>query len=168
MSVVPWRWPWPPPATELLGGLSRPSLSPYSENLLSGSLLATVVGRGAAAARPGRCQAATAAGAAGATPTTPATSVQARPRGSASRAPVAAPAARPPARRAGWRCWVVAPRAPAAAGWTSGGDGGGGGSANQARQQNENAQATSCQWRRRARSLRTWKSAQPSSCLTCL
>src|SRR6266540_412208 len=41
-------------------------------------------------------------------------------------------------------------------------------SANHARQQNENAQHTRVQWRRIARSLRTWKSAQPSSPLTCL
>src|SRR6266540_485517 len=50
----------------------------------SGSLLATVAGRGAAAARHGRCQAATAAGPAGARSTTPATSARARPTGSAS------------------------------------------------------------------------------------
>src|SRR5262245_8009981 len=41
-------------------------------------------------------------------------------------------------------------------------------SANHACQQNEKAQQTNCQWRRIARSLRTMKSAQPSSCLTCL
>ena len=41
-------------------------------------------------------------------------------------------------------------------------------SANQACQQNEKAQQTKCQWRQIARSLRTMKSAQPSSCFTCL
>src|SRR5213078_3672949 len=46
MSVVPWQWPWPPPATELLGGLSRPSPSPYSENLLSALVAAGEVGAG--------------------------------------------------------------------------------------------------------------------------
>src|SRR5215216_1230049 len=157
---------WSHPA--MLPG-EAPIMSPERANLFNGSLLATVIGRGGAAARHGLRQAATAAGAAGAPSTTPATSVQARPRGSTSRAPGAAPAARPPARRAGSRCClVVSPRAPAEAGWTSDGDGAGGGSANQARQQNENAQATSCQCRRMARSLRTWKSAQPSSCFTCL
>jgi hypothetical protein len=54
---------------------------------------------------------------------------------------------------AGWRP-VRSPRAPAEVGWASGGDGAGGGSANHARQQNENAQQTSCQWRRIARSER--------------
>jgi hypothetical protein len=38
----------------------------------------------------------------------------------------------------------------------------------QAHQQKEKAQQTSCQCRRIARSLRTMKSAQPSSSFTCL
>ena len=40
--------------------------------------------------------------------------------------------------------------------------------ASQASQQKQNAQLTSIWWRRMAMSERTWKSAQPSSSLTCL
>jgi hypothetical protein len=43
-----------------------------------------------------------------------------------------------------------------------------GGWANQVSQQKLNAQLTSTWWRRMAMSERTWKSAQPSSSLTCL
>src|SRR6266540_4051446 len=166
------------PGVAAVGGRSHaahpartdPTTSPELANLFNGSLLATVAGRGAAAARHGRCQAATAAGPAGARSTTPATSARARPTGSASRAPAAASPARPPPRRSGAGWWPVhSPRAaPVGAAAGSAGAGWAGWSANQARQQNEKAQQTSCQWRRIARSERTWKSAQPNSCLTCL
>jgi hypothetical protein len=42
------------------------------------------------------------------------------------------------------------------------------GGSNQVFQQNENAQFTRVWWRRIAVAERTWKSAQPSSSLTCL
>jgi len=45
---------------------------------------------------------------------------------------------------------------------------GGGAEASQASKQKQNAQLTSAWWRRMAMSERTWKSAQPSSSLTCL
>ena len=68
-------------------------------------------------------------------------------------------------RTAGSAC---APRAAVGAACGPGGAGWSGCSARKACQQNENAQHTSAQCRRIARSLRTWKSAQPSSPLTCL
>jgi hypothetical protein len=86
------------PAREAQGDLNS-TTTPGIEVI--GGLLATVAGRGGAAARHGRRQAAAAVGSAGALVTTPATSARARPRGSASRAPGAASPARPPP----WRAW---------------------------------------------------------------
>ena len=45
---------------------------------------------------------------------------------------------------------------------------GGGREVSQVSQQKQNAQLTSTWWRRMAMSARTWKSAHPSSSLTCL
>src|SRR5918994_924380 len=147
------RWPGhvvplvrPPAARRTRGG--QANYTALKERSTSGSLLARVGGTGAAAGRPGPWQAAAGAARAGPLATMPATNAPARPGGSASRAPGAAPPATTPGRRTCSSWWpVVSPRAApmGAAACGAAGTGWAGGSANQARQQNENAQHTSCQ-----------------------
>ena len=96
----------------------------------------------------------------------PATSAAARSMGKARRGPRAVPAARTALAAGRRRRSPLSPRPGSGRGaavWR-----GAGWSPNQAAQQKENAQLTRAWCRRIAMSERTWKSAQPSSSLTCL
>src|SRR6266545_3654659 len=151
------------------GKPQRPVHRHHTLAALNGSLLTMAAGRGGVADLRRARQAALAAAGAAVLATTTASSAAARCMGSARPAPPAPPPARNSRRLVRRRCPAAgAPRAAAGAACGSGGAGRVECSARKACQQNENAQQTSVQCRRIARSLLTWKSAQPSSPLTCL
>src|SRR4029453_16242968 len=164
----------PEPSIPPLSGLARkrwPARQVVLRSLAgpNGSLLIRAAGRGGVADLRQARQAALAAAGAAALATTTASSATARSRGSARPAPPVAPPAR--------SSWLVrrgcpvgwAPRAAdGAAACSSDGAGWAGSAARKVCQQNENAQHTSAQWRRIARSERPWKSAQPPPPFPCL
>lgn len=96
--------------------------------------------------------------------TMPASSVAAWPRASASHGRPVVPGASRPAGAGGTVECPLSGRLGTGSSSSAAGMGG----ANQVSQQKLNAQLTRVWWRRMAVSERTWKSAQPSSSLTCV